>query len=403
MAIDTVRLRSPYITECMANKIEKYCTMRQGINLMSGDIAYQITTGFLEGSYDSRISLKVEREEWVKIGCSVPMRIKTRPFLVVECSVHKILLGHNVYGGSDDFLSCMNFLITFISNFLQVEFPFCFRKWKVERIDLAEVYDLGSFEAVQEYFKGLNASDYPRRTVSRYGLSGIYASGSTTALKFYHKGPEFNKHDRKRLEKVYSDEAVLLSTVTHDGEEYAYFEKVKDKHKRLNDLHDIANRILRVEVEIKSRKLQDIYGDLPYIGQIDMNKLYDVYDREVCRFLKEGVSDMEIVRNAHDVERRLYSEYGTRLAGSLVGTWYMLTTLGEDSVKKRMKKANYYKHLKLLREAGVSWTGTDVVLKSSSLIPAGFSPIRTDSRRLVGECKEVKKRLMQYRVIKRVA
>ncbi|MCX7746601.1 MAG: phage/plasmid replication protein, II/X family [Clostridia bacterium] len=356
MAIDTIKLMA-YIDEETANKIMNFCTLRQAIDLSTGDCLYEITTGSLAGSYDSRISIKVAKD--------------FEYYVVVECSLHKIILGHNVYGGTDDMLAGVNYLHNFLQNLIGIQFPFCFRKWKLMRIDLAEVFELDCFEAVQEWFKGLNACDYPRRKVRRYGLESICAYGSTTGLKFYHKGVEFWAHDRKRLKNLNYD---------------------------LFELQEKANRILRTEVEIKARKLKSMYGEYPMIGKVKYADLLNVYDVEVKRFLKEGCNDMKMVRNVNDVNFRLNEMYSDQLAGQLLGTWYRLTTLGEDGTKKVIKKATYYRHVKLLKDAGISWHGTDVVKLENSIVPADFVPVRSDRRRLIGECIEMDEKLNEFRV-----
>lgn len=357
MPIDTIKLKA-YIDSDTATKIRDTCVVKQAIDMKSGELVYQFTTGSLSGTYDSRISIKVD--------------VDFEPYVIVECSLHKIVLGHNVFGGTDDIQSGVGYLHGLLQDLLGIQFPFCFRKWKLMRIDLAEVYELDCFEACQDWFKGLNTCDYPRRKVQRYGFESVCAYGSTTGLKFYHKGPEFWKHDRKRLKDI--------ETIDID------------------QLQERANNIIRTEVEIKSRKLKDMYGDYPYVGSVKMEELYAIFDREVFRFIKEGLSDMKMVKNAHDVKNRLYQLYSDELAGRLLGMWYQLTTLGEDSVKKSTKKTTYYRNIKYLKDAGISWHGTDVVMIESSLVPKDFAPVRTDKRRVVGECLEMQEKLNPFRI-----
>lgn len=350
MAIDTIKIKQ-YITPELANEIRENCVKKIAYEVDTGNIQYDITTGSLEGTYDSRISIRID--------CDVAW------YITVECSVHKIMLGHNVYGGSDDLKFVVYYLHKRLEGILKIKFPFCHLKWQLIRIDLAEVYDLGNFEAVQEWFRAVNTCQFPRRVVQRYGTHGIAAYGSMTGVKAYHKGPDFWVHDRKRLKN-------LRIQVDYDY------------------LQELANRYLRMEVEIKGRKLKEMYDKkYPYIGQIRMSNLYNVYDREVYRFLKEGKSDMEQVKNTLDVRARLFNLHSDKMASSLLATWYQLTTLGEEVVKRDMKKANYYKHLKLLKEAGVSWHGTDIIMLEDTLVPKDFIPIRTDKRRVTLEAPEM--------------
>lgn len=368
MAIDTVTLKSPYISLDIANKVKHECVLRQGLDIKTGEILYEITTGSLQGSYDNKISIKIEDSEYTKNGL-----LPSEPYITLEASVHKALLGHNVYGGPEHLHSSCEYLIKLVEELIQIKLP-SYDKWCLIRCDVSEIYELPSFDAVQEWFKGLNTADYPRRSVTRYGLSGIYAQGSTTTLKFYHKGVEFNKHDRPRLKRIWKDD-------------------------KINSLQAYANKIVRCECEVKSRKLKYDFGHLPLVGEVSDQYINNVHDVEVRRFLKEGVKMMILVSNAHEVKARLYDSYKPALAGTLLGTWYQLTTLGEDSVKKSIAKRTYYRHIKQLKDACVSWHCTDVILESKhSLIPKGFSPVRTDERRVIGESLEVLELYKKYNI-----
>lgn len=381
LALDTLGLRSPFLSEDVATAIENQCILRQGVDLNTGDVIYSITTGSLEGSHDSRISIKVEREIWQaseivdKQGIkkkSQPIRVPCEPYIYLEASVHKALVGHNVCGGPQGFIESAHWLIGLVGDLLGVQLPDP-EIWMVRRIDTAEVFQMPSYEACEEYFRGLNSADYPRRSVTRYGTSGIYAQGSTSTLKFYHKGPEFQKHDRKRLVKILKTE-------------------------KLFELIDLAHRTIRVEVEIKTRKLENDFGYSPLVREITEEYINRVYDTEVQRFLKEGAKELELVRDAQAVQRRLREVYDDRLAGLLFGTWYQLTTLGEDFVKKSYAKRTFYRQRKQLVDASISWHGTDVILRENhSAVPVGFSPTRSDPRRNVIELPEVRDKLAPIR------
>ena len=372
MAVDTVGIRSPYLSEEIAARFERVSVLREGTDLQTGDKLYCITTGHLSGSYDSRISFRVEREEWQQSKAGGTFKAPSPPFVYIEASVHKATLGHNVYGGPESFQPAVRWLIALVEELLGIELPMA-DAWMVDRVDWAEVYQLPSYEACEEWFRGLNAADYPRRKVHRYGLSGLYAAGRTTAVKFYHKGPEFHKHDRSRLKNALAAEEFL-------------------------DLQLLANTLIRAEVELHTRKLQYDFGHRPLVAEITDEYLKRVHDQEVTRLLKDGAKEMETVRQALEVEKRLYSVYDARLAGVLLGTWYRLAAFGEDYIKKNksIPRPTFYRHRKLLVDAGITWLGSDVVLKKSSLIPAGFVPVRSDSRRLQGQHPTVTQKLAAY-------
>lgn len=368
MAVDTIKIRSHYISEELAEIIQKECTMRIGYDLKTDVLLYQITTGSLQGSYDSRISITVKRQEW-KTSKAVNGKVYTclvdcPPYLEIECSLHKLFLGHNIFGGSEDFQSCVFYLIRFLERQLGVTLP-VYSDWLVKRIDFAYVFDLGSFSAVQEFFYLMKNAYYPRRSVDHHGLHGLYASASTTALKFYHKGKEFKKHDFRRL---------VSSGFLSENEAFS--------------LLSYANRILRVEVEIKTKKLKyDFqklrYGHEPYVKDITSEYLISVYETEVDRFMKEGKNSSDKVRSMLEVESRLYSMYRSDLASRLFGAWIRISALGIDKYKEAVPRRTFYRHIKQLKDAGISWNRSDVIEDTEKVkVPRDFQPLRNDIRRI---------------------
>lgn len=366
---DTVRIKSPFLSRKDAEYLKKMCILREAVDLFNGQIIYQLTTKDLEGSFDSRIRVKVDDKDFKRIPVTfdmiaknpklikrnnTPILVDTEPFLIIEGSIHKVILGHNIYGGPKNFDKAIRYLIDLVSSQLEFVFP-DYREWMVERIDVSEVYKI-NFDAIQEWFRGFNNCSFPRREVQRYGNSGLYAQGSTTTFKAYHKGPEFYKHDRKRLRRFLSDEKII-------------------------NLLNIANDILRIEVEIKQKKLIYDFGRVPCVKDITDDYLEGTHDREVKRMLNEAKSSIRVVRSSVNVRNRLFSIYSDRLAGILLGVWYQLTTLGDFEVKKSLSDSTFYRYKKQLQQAGVSWKGTDVILKDFSLVPQDFVPLRTDCRR----------------------
>jgi II/X family phage/plasmid replication protein len=377
--IDTIRLASPSLSEESVQRIALSLKIRSQVDAPTGEIEWSFTSGSLAGSWDSRITVQVERDEWVYLpgtGSSKAMANKRpcAPYLVVEGSVHKALMGHNVFGGPVDPQAALPWFVDELAHRLGVTLP-PGDSWEVLRADWAEAYELPSFEAVEEFIRGLNSAEFPRRgSVTRYGSESVSSPGRTTTVKAYHKGPEFSSHDRRRLLSAGMPEAIIYG------------------------LQDQANRILRLETSIKARKLsKDHQGQKPQVGQLTQDYLERVHDREIARLLKEAQTDMNTVRTHLEVSRRLSRIYSPELADRLLGTWFKLSALGEDHVKKSMSKPTFYRQKKQLIDAGCSWNGTDVILKTHSLIPRGFSPVRRDPRRLIEEAPQVREALESYR------
>lgn len=382
MALDTLKLRSPFLGEDAASEIEGRLVLRQAIRCSTGEVLYELTSDTLNGSWDSRISVRVQREEWVVPELVPSQRVKKAPkprpvlrlcppYLEVEASVHKAMLGHNIYGGPCDVLSAATWFIALLSESLGVGLPSA-SLWLVRRVDWAEIYKL-PYKAIEQYVHGLNNAAFPRRNVTRYGNQSLSAPGSTSTVKVYHKGPEFQAHDRKRLKPLLPPRELAL-------------------------LQETADQLLRVEVSIKARKLDEDFEHAPTVAEVTEAYLLQIYDREVLRLLREGGTAMKTVRKHREVKERLFEVYEPRLAGLLFGTWLQFAALGEKVTREQMKRATFYLHRKQLQESGVAWHGADIrVVETASILPADFSPVRSDPRRVVGEDARITQLLLPYR------
>lgn len=383
--LDTVRLRSPGLEEDQAAWIEYQLVRRTAVRAATGEELYQFTADELVGSWDNRISVQVRREEWVPLA-EAPVGVFSRPLtknqkgvckvpcaphVVLEGSIHKALLGHNVAGGPLSFRPAVSWFVELVSDQLEAQLP-PVGEWEARRVDWAECFLLPSYEAVEEYISTLNSAVYPRRKgVIRYGRESIMSAGTTTAIKAYHKGPELGVHDRKRLRMVMEPARVV-------------------------ELQDLANRVLRVETSIKAKKLKADKSGKCRVVDVSDERLKAIHDEEVRRLLKEGRSEMTVVRTHREVSRRLFDRYAPAQAGPLYGTWVMLATLGETEVRKQLKRRTFFDHKKKILDAGCTWSGADVQITRTA-IPQGFAPVRNNPFRLAEEDPEVTRQLELHR------
>lgn len=404
--LDTVKLESPKLEPSVASEISRNLIERQAFRRSTGELLYRITSGSLEGSYDSRVSVRVMHEEWVEETELVPLQRSTKtadgeivgkneyaekkttrlrscpPYIIVEGSVHKALLGHNVHGGPEDFHAPCRWFVADVASRLGVSLPDGLL-WTVRRVDWAETYGL-PYEGCEGFVWAMNQTHYSRRKSARYGSESVTFPGHTTTTNIYHKGPEFSVHDHRRLSEVLASEKVEA-------------------------LQQAANETLRVEVQIKAKKLryktrkQKETGEeqkLPTVEELSVDKIRRYHVEDISRILREGEKQLKTVRKTREVRDRLYSIYSRQQAGVLFGTWMQLCTMGEPEVRDSMKNRirTFYRHRKLLRDAGISWLGSDVVVLEDSLLPSDFVPLPTDPRRISGESPEVAKKLAPYRV-----
>lgn len=374
--IDTLKLKSPAISEEIAQAIEAHLVQRTGVDLLTGEELYCLCSGSLEGSWSSSVAVNVLRKDFVTMtavdGYQRPgvELLECPPFVTIEGSVHKAMIGHNVQGGPERLRPSIAWFISDLEKRLGVQLP-SWESWRCMRVDVSEVYDLGSYEAVAQYLHGLGLARFPRRQPRRYGDECVMFPGTVTTLKFYHKGPEFAKNGFKAYAAAFTSA-------------------------RAEKLQGVANSLLRVECSIKAKKLNELYGTTATAGQAALDALEAILDRNVGTVLKEAEHDMDTVRTTEEVRARLHEVYEPRLAKLLFGTWLELAAIGEDAVRRSTPKKTYYRHRAQLAEAGIAWDATDVYIREQSFIPAGFRPVRSDPRRVTGECLEVKELLLPY-------
>lgn len=338
---DTIKLKSPIISNDLADTIKQECILRSGLDIKTGEYIYSITTGTLEGSYDNKVSIRVMDDTVEYKG----------QFVMVEGSINKLLFGNNIEGDNrlKDINLCIKLFVEFVENNLKIVLP-DYLDWIIMRVDYSINYKIGE-KNLLSWFEQMNNIYYPRRRVLRFGNETIMFPGSTTTVKFYDKFKEYKKHDYKILKNIDANKA----------DELLFFSK----------------GILRAEVEIKKRKIEyDLDKKNPTLKDIKNYKFKDIYYNEIKKILKVG-EEMKICNDSLKVEKRLKNKYGYSLGDILFSTWLKLTVLGYDKLKNTTPSSTFYRHISKLKDAGVSWLDTDVTVTSDSkdsnnIIPINF-------------------------------
>ncbi|MFZ6813346.1 phage/plasmid replication protein, II/X family [Undibacterium sp. Rencai35W] len=373
MAYDTIKLKSPALDRSLIRRVEEQCILRSGEDMASGEVLYELFAGELLGSWDARISVIPKYEDWIVNKNGRPELVPTEPYLLIEASVHKIFHGHNVYGGSTNFLQVCRDFVAFVSELLDTDLPHA-DIWTVHRVDVALVYRL-SKPACKEFFDGIQLLSFPRRKKgsAKYDMA-VYFAGKTTTVKFYHKGTEFQVHERSRLRGYFTN----LMTHLHGADDPQNRQRVQRK---IDALQRLADSRLRAEVEIHSDKLQYDFEKNPRVDEVSDAYLQGVYDKEIEKLLREGKQAMNTVRESRAVLCRLQNLYGNSPGTRLYGFWSSMVTLGDEVTRQQFAKTVFYRNRKLLEDAGVSWRNSDVVvIANDAILPHDFSPIRSDRR-----------------------
>ena len=320
--IDTIKIYT-MISKEIYNKIYNNSILKTSYSKKDGEIFYEIVNDKLIGSYSSSLS--------VRVGSGVKYKFVNMYYIEIEGSYHKIMKGYNSHNGFYNLLEIVNYLIKAVEYSYNIELP-GIGHWFLQRCDIAICYDLSTNDNVRQYINNLSFCNYPRRNLKHYQDESIYTSGTTTTLKIYNKMLEFKKHDMKKLYKTNFNLDKYLQEI--DG-------------------------FLRFECEIKKKKLEEIYNK-KYIRvkNVRYEDLKKVWSEEFMKLLSYFESDLTIVRNKEDIERRIYTVYvnNENKARILYNFYSSIVLDGIKTVKQRTPKTTYYRNIKTLKELNIDLT-----------------------------------------------
>ena len=297
--------------------------VKTSYNKEDGEIFYEIVNDHLEGSYDSRLS--------VRVGCGSKYRFANQGYYIeIEGSYHKLVKGYNSHNGYYNLEFVSKSLIEIVELSYNIKLP-TFDNWFLQRCDIAICYNLENQKNVKSYINSLSRCNYPRRKAKFYYDESIYLSGTTTTLKIYNKLLEFRKHDLKKF---------------------------------LNTKFDIENYekqilgFIRFECEIKKKKLQQIFNNISHIKIKDINYeiLKKVWCEEFMKVIKFINNDLKIVRGREEVQERLNTLYKPSKACRLYNFYCAIQLNGENIVKENTPKDTYYRNIKDLKTAKVDFS-----------------------------------------------
>ena len=314
--IDTIKMYA-IIPDSYYDIVMNFTDINTKYSIKTGELYYQITTDSLEGSYDTRLSVKVSDNacKYKLNGCLIE----------VEGSFHKLCLGHNCFSGFTDVQYVFNKLIEILSDNYGVDFSLC--TWYLQRIDVAICYDLLSNDNVCLYINNLSKLSYPRRRIRFYENESVYCSSTSTTLKIYNKYREFLKHDFNRLRKL-------------DFDVFSLCEKISG--------------YVRFECEIHKKKLVDLYNsNFILIKDVKYNDLFNVWSCEFMKLFKFNDDNINIVRNNNDVRERLLHFYKESKALNLFGFYLSIIQLGYSELKSSYSSSTFYRKIKDLKVAGI--------------------------------------------------
>lgn len=327
--IDTIKIYAEISAE-IYNAIQSCSIIKCAIDCNLDKLLYNITNDSLIGSYDSRLS--------VRVGIGEKYGFFDNYYIEIEGSYHKFTSGYNSHNGYYDLQFIVSNLIKIVEICYNIELP-DLDKWFLQRVDIAICYDLHSQENVKSYINSISRCNYPRRKPKFFTDESFYLSGTTTTLKIYNKLLEFRKHD---LNKLKNTNFNLIN----------YLDEIKG--------------FLRYEIEIKKKKLVQIYNKKNIcvldVSYYDLKKVWSDEFMKLLNFIK---NDLEIVRGREAVLERLKSLYKPRLVNVLYNFYCSIQLNGIDNVKSFMSESSYYRNLKYLKEASIDFSQTYKVQECS--------------------------------------
>lgn len=352
--IDTIRIESPPISRLLYEKLRARSLEKLAINNETGEFLYNFTSNDLTGSYDNRIMIQMKEERYVSIYSAMSKTgratelLPSEPYLVIELSIHKFYEGHNIKNGKKMLQPMFKDLVKFLSCTFKAPFP-KYSEWFILRLDYAETFRIKNIE---KYFKYLKNCEYSRRKVMRYDTA-IFIPGTTTSVRLYSKEHEFKKHDYKKLKDRKDIDIISL----------------------LRDCKDM----LRCEVQINKRKLCSLNKNHVSesknmkVKNYSLKVIQTCYENEVKKIFQLIEHD-RVYNDAKSVHDYLYSNYDHALAQTLFSTYSSLCMFGKEDTKKNMPKSTFYRHLKLFKDMGISFTNSDIKLEENKNDYADFVP-----------------------------
>lgn len=320
--IDTVKIYTEIDVDTY-EKIHSMSIIKTAFDNNTKDIFYEIINDHLEGSYSSKLS--------VRVGCGVKYGFVNQGYFIeIEGSYHKIVKGYNSHNGYYDLQFISESLINMVELSYNIKLP-DIDKWYLQRCDIAICFDLENQNNVKCYINSLSRCNYPRRNAKFFFDESIYLSGTTTTLKIYNKLLEFKKHDLKHFNNT-------------DFNIFDYIEKIQG--------------FIRFECEIKKKILKNIYNNEKNIKLInikyeDLKKVWSGEFMKVLQFIK---NDLDIVRGREEVYQRLNELYKPAKANLLYNFYCSIQLNGLKDVKRNTTSSTYYRNIKELKQAKIDFS-----------------------------------------------
>ena len=244
--------------------------------------------------------------------------------------------GDAVFGSGSsselDISGCVLAMAKHASSILNVLLPTDLSNYSVTRIDVTSNLLLDSLSEVRSALTILRGCEGGRYRVSQQAGDTVYWSHSSALRsgKAYAKGPHLHyltKKLRNYTGRIYSEDEINLS-----------------------------NRLLRLELKLGNEFFRR--NDWKLLKAKDIKNQWDNY------FMRM-IGNSEITKD-NDIKTRIFEVAPTEgQARSAYGCWSIIGNEGWERAKEMYTKPTWYRHLKIIRNAGLS----DADISAGKIVP----------------------------------
>ncbi len=223
-----------------------------------------------------------------------------------------------------DLLGAVMAMISFVSTRLPCGMLPEARLWRVSKIDVTENYMMSSLADVRVALATLRGTEGGRYRVSQQAGDTVYWSHRSRLRsgKAYAKGPHLRHLMRKK---------------GYTGRQYSEIEI------------ENADKLVRLELSLKSQWWRDRVG-VPW-WKLSKQRFIDEYEEFFGRMIGKGEIEMVSTDWVDKCIEVAETEGRGRAAAR---TWAVIQSIGWQAARESMPKSTWYRHLKILRDAGLS-------------------------------------------------
>lgn len=281
------------------------------------------------------------------------------PYVILNCSVAKILQGHNVYGNLDMFTGLCEVFGIFAENYPDLASKLDWQNAWLSKFDVtlpALAPSRQSAIKLREYFRNVDWGRLRNHNFKPNGkmeMNTLYfgsADSRVGGFKIYCKGVELDRQLYELEKKAKKGDIKAF----HNLQPYT------------KEVVEFADKSIRIEATVKKRMLDD--NNLPTnLWQFLLLQIQDkdIYSRLFKMKTQDFMQSLEGMRMPYDDDVKVYELLCKRLgnygkdgkplytkAKNAYRFYLQLKQLGFKEVESLTNRATFYRNVKLLTDAG---------------------------------------------------